>query len=255
MAENFQHVTDILLKDQSASLQFWIPDLHYGIRNGRNVYIEEPNPFEGKVANPWSGLDQQYLHGKRWRRKGFDFRGGTLETLALLEKAAQGETPENTVGRQSTCEKNENINGYSTGQGGIDNWLFTDYHIEILLQDEQLLINLRSGDFHVRDYILSSLPIKNVDEGVDIYENNPVSVETLQALYRGVIISKKIRKQTAWKDPDVLLSTIARHSIKQEFITDYHNELTKLEAFNIPNDLKDAFFIALLNQRLYQEQE
>ncbi|MGV8162216.1 MAG: hypothetical protein ACP5N2_02665 [Candidatus Nanoarchaeia archaeon] len=264
MTENYNALTQMLKQDPQLSLRIVHHAISSGLENARYSSIFEPNPHEGKVANPESGLDQQVLHGERWTKRGYKFAArDTIESLALLERACSGDkSVRNTVKESTRFNLNDGISGYSDDTGGIDTWIFNGFYFTITNEPSGLNAKMISYSFETDDTIIHSQKVENVDQGVDFYNNNPVSNDTIRDLKNGLLLENRIRKHSKLQNPEhTLFETTAKvfetttAGVLNQRFQKYYDSLKELRPFDINNECKNAVFMSILLKALYPIQK
>lgn len=255
-------ITEMLNNDSSLSLNLYFTDLSYGVKNFRTASIEEPDPYEGKVANPESGLDQQFLHGPRRSKNGFKFEARSIvQALDLLEKACNSKKGlENTV-RAKKGDKyliNGNyvpaVHGFSKPQSGLDVWIFNEFYFEIQQKENRgLFLEVTSGEFDVQGFPVSSKKISNVKEAIELYQNNPIENSIIRSLQKGILINAGNEKYADLKLNKKNFSELSKGVVTSGFLDKYNSALESLKPFNISKKVLDKLFTAMLLDNFYSD--
>jgi hypothetical protein len=254
--ENYKSISKMIYENSSLSLRLNFTDMSSGIKNFRTAAIFEPDPYEGEVANPESGLDQQYLHGPIRKKPGFYFRGKEInESLNLLERTCSGEKDlKETIQESSGYLKREAIHGYENPQGELDNWIFNNFKLEIQKQNDSLISTMSVFHFGaLKDFILTTKHVQNVDEAISLYKNNLLESEILCDLQKGFLLQDRILKHTHWKSPDYNLLEKSGDIFNKEFTERYLYSLEKLKPFDITLETKNALLISMILKNFYKK--
>lgn len=245
--DKYKAITKMLKDDKNLSLHFWCSSLHYGIENSRRVSIQEPNPYEGKVANPEAGLDTQYCHGPRWEKRGYEFFARhTVQGIDLLEKRARGdENVKDTVyskeKRISQWQANTNyVHGLKIPKPGIDSWVFNEFSFDLRQsKDGKLYTKAESIEWDTRGFELPLLKVNNVQEMVDYYDNNPVDSKVIKNLQKALIMKEKGKK----------FSGLKKGVLTDEFLKECNAAINQLKPFNIPEDVLGYMILPMIQDK------
>ncbi len=257
----YRAITKMLKEDPELSLKLYFIDMSYGVKNFRTASIYEPNPYEGKVANPESGLDQQVLEGPRRKRFDHSFKAKhTIQALDLLERTCSGkkglkDKVQESRGNKYFASRNyrPHIHGYGFPKSGLDTWIFNDFMFEIQQEKEgKMILNATSGEFYVHGTKVSSIPIASVGEAVAFYQDHPVNNSVLRNLQKGILLKEGISKYAGLEIDENFLKN-AEGIFAQEFLDEYDFALESLTPFNIPKKVQTRIFLAMLFDKFHSK--
>lgn len=253
----FDAINDLIHSNRRLSLTIWLSSLHYGVLNAREAFIEEPDPYEGRVANPEAGLDTQYCHGSRRPNPDLNIRArNTDESLELLDKKCQGENVEDTVSySQSRAErqKTPTVHGDELAHPGIDSWIKNDFSFQIQYKKDGLFASLNSSVFEISGLPIANQKVSSVEEGIKVYQENVVSSEIVRYMQWGLQINKLLQDtgRLAWMKPDEGLD-IQKGNFQPSFIEKYDCALQQLKKLPLTENAVSALLPAIILGQFYQ---
>jgi len=242
--KKYATLTKILKQNPNLSLDLYFSDRDGGVENSREVAIYEPNPNEGKVANPHDGIDQQFYHGSRRTKRDFNFKVRHVqEGLELLEQVAKGKKDlDNTVNYDFRNDE-KCIHGINP-QGGIDNWIYHNYCFLIKTRENNLVSELSSYDFYAESRIICSRNIDDIDDAIMFYETNQPNIQIIQNIQQGLKIQKTLKPKE-----EGLIAEQSREIFSSEFINKYDSALEDLMPFDTSDEIKNALFLAMVLEK------
>jgi hypothetical protein len=188
MTKDYKKITEMLFSNTNHSFELRRLDWQYGVNFIRSASIWEPNPFEGEVANPESGLDQQFLEDARRKKSGFHFNAKTSkQAINLLELASNGIEGLKDTTKSSFCYDFGRANcpvvhGFSKPQGGLDNWIFANFELKLYQKEDALLAEMSVYKAAFDKEVIYSQKVNGVGEAIEIYNEVPVNMQTLNNL-------------------------------------------------------------------------
>lgn len=258
--KKYKAIDKMLKEDKQFSLEIYFTSMSYGIKNYRNVTINELDPYEGQIANPETSLDQQVLHGPRREKPDFNFKArDTLQALNLLERTCKGETrlKDNVQQGRKSYNKNKEdipwIHGYKNPKKGLDSWIYEGFRLEINKNEKgKLSLKMKSKDFHTRNLIIISKEIENVDKAITLYEKNFVESSIIKSLKQGIRLESAVSRNLNWNLSNKKFEKARIHTNK-EIRKKYEEALRYLKPFKIPKRIQKDLFTAILLEQFYSE--
>lgn len=223
-------------------------DWQYGVHRIRKASIIEPNPDAGKIGG--SG-DQEYIIGKLHSKPNYSFRAKTSkQALDLLERTCFGEKDLGDTVQESWGGK-QKIHGFSKPQGGIDNWIYAGFNLEVKQEEGVLVSKLGAYEFETGNVLISKSAVKTVGDIIWLYEANPISFGVLKSLKRGIFLENRMRKHLRCESPEEYFYEKTGGLLASNFMEDYFSDLKSLEPFDISKKAKDALLFGMMIDKLY----
>ncbi|MBW2998787.1 hypothetical protein KY321_04565 [Candidatus Woesearchaeota archaeon] len=249
--ENYSNITELLKSDSSLSLFFRSAFFRCGVRKVRSVSIMEPNPHKGKVANPGSGLDQQYCHGPRWDKRGYDFDARcAIEGLDLLEKKCSGDEDVKSIVSYDS-RGDETVHGSLIPIEGLDSWLFHNFCFEVRPKEDGLYAVMKNNAFHSKREIIYDKKVDSVLDAVSLFEDNVVSDSTLYDLKTGLTMDYRTQKCMRFVPKEKAFLDVARNMLSESFVSRYEGSLEELKPFEFTKEVKDSLLIGMFLNEFY----
>jgi hypothetical protein len=260
---DYSAITRVLLEDPSSELHLIYHNMDSGVKHIRRGIVEEPHPHAGKRAYDMcsgftttvSATRPKVVHKSSLK---FDAQN-TLEVLDLLDRAADGEKRvQNTVksGRH-LGEKEGYVHGHEDPQGGIDNWVRGDFRVAVKRSEgKELVARLSTCNFHSRNILVATSKGMTVGQAIAPFEDYPQETQTIEHIRRGDELQAGIGRAEVNR-PKYNLDERAKaiFGANHCFINNYGKVLARLAPLNITQQAKNALFVSMLIQDLYESKE